>query len=1013
MTGTAPLILGLPPYPLRFDYLPLPLVILLFVAISAIVIRLGLTTIKWQGPARGWTTIGVRLAGVWVLCLLIAGARWERRNTDVEVIVLRDASASTASTAHPRGVALADAEDDYLRSVAAKKPKNDSIGVIRFDDRATIEAFPDHQLRSRVPAMRRDSDGTNIADAIHLALASFRGDAMRRLVLMSDGNATQGDTAAAVSAAIGAGVTIDVVPLKYNVSNDVAIERIVAPFHKHEGEPFTLEVVVRSTHQQPVYGSIRVTDGGLPVDLDPRMPGVQAMMEVTARPGVTPVRIKVPPASPGLHTYAATIETAPQADALPANDSAETMTFVSGRLRVLYVDGVGGISGGMLPTALASEGISIGDGDRVTPDHFPADVRLLQGYDAIVIANVPRGVNGLGREQELALCRYVRDLGGGLLVVGGPAALGAGNWQDSELESVLPVSVTPPDRRQMPPGALVIAMDRSGSMADPISASGGASKTSKQDAAVSAAVQALYALYANDYIGVIGFNTTPQWFVPLRLDRDPGITAASIRTMSPQGGTSIGPAIEQAIEALSQLSSEQASSRHILLMTDGVSEPANYDAMLTKLQQHHITLSTVAVGSDADVAMLSQLALRGGGCAYTVADAAKLREVFVREATTLRRPFVVEPPGGIPVLADPSSGSRKLVDRLGNQPPRLGGMVLTSPRKHPGVQVPLFAAGGDHDAVLVHWLCGLGHAAVFAGDATPRWASAWLQSPVYGKFWAEAVRSISRPAISEDFEIRTIPDGPRTKLIVEAADGGSGRGWSFLTIAGRCTSPDAHAPAQDLHLQQTGPGIYETTFDTTDPGAYFCSLQVTTPSGKRGALWAGAIVAADRELRDLQSNDALLAQIAQDTGGRLLPAFDATAGIFSRAGLRASVSSQPLRDLLIPWLLAIMLIDVAVRRVAFDANAMRHLAIVANDRARAFFDTRKIESAPAMLGALRRTRTELRENRLKPGDCSPQASHPINVQQQLPTESAPGGYVVGLRQAKQRAREIIRQQNLS
>src|SRR6185369_13342840 len=111
--------------------------------------------------------------------------------------------------------------------------------------------------------------------------------------------------------------------------------------------------------------------------------------EVTAQPGVTPVRIKMPAATPGLHTYAATIETSPQADALPANDSAEAMTFVRGRLRVLYVDGVGGIGGGMLPTALASEGIAVGDADRITPDHFPTDARSLQGYDAIVIANVP------------------------------------------------------------------------------------------------------------------------------------------------------------------------------------------------------------------------------------------------------------------------------------------------------------------------------------------------------------------------------------------------------------------------------------------------------------------------------------------------------------------------------------------------------------------------------------------------------------------------------------------------
>src|SRR5439155_12696739 len=341
-------------------------------------------------------------------------------------------------------------------------------------------------------------------------------------------------------------------------------------------------------------------------------------------------------------------------------------------------------------------------------------------------------------------------------------------------------------------------------------------------------------------------------------NRDPGIHAAEIRRLSAEGGTSIYPALEQACAALEKLPPAEASSKHILLMTDGVSEWGNYDALLARMAKAHITLSTVAVGADADAPLLSQLALRGCGNSYNVSDAARLRETFVREATALRRPYILEPPDGISLLSGESHASL----------PPLRGMVLTSPRTAPGAQIPLMAAGGEHDVVLTHWLCGMGRAAVFAGDATPRWAAAWVAAPCFSKFWAQTVRSVARRPMSDDFEIRTIRDGAKTRLIVEAYD--QGRAWSFLSIDGRCTTPDAHAQARELKLAQTGPGTYETTLDTADPGAYFIAMHVQGPGGERGSLRAGTIVAAARELRELKSNDALLKQIAADTGGRVL-----------------------------------------------------------------------------------------------------------------------------------------------
>lgn len=1034
--GNALLILGLPAYPLRFESLPAPAVAALFLLLAVPVIWLGRPTIRWQGPARGWTAIGVRLAAVWVLVLLLAGARWEQRNTDLEVIILRDVSASTASGPHPPRTGVAEAGADLALLAARNKPKNDRIGMIRFDERASIDAFPDTQLRLSTAAVRPGGGGaTDIAAGVSLALASFRGDAMRRMLLISDGNANQGDTVAAVSAAVAAGVAVDVMPLKYRIGADVMVERLVAPFYRREGEPYALQVMLRSSNVATVYGSVRVTDGGQPLDLDPLAPGVQATVPVSAHPGATTVNIKLPRAAGGLHTYAAVFETSPDADALAANNVAEAMTFVRGRLRVLYVDHVPGNGGQLLLKALRGEGISVEDVDHVTPERFPGSAVALQNYDAVVLANVPRGFAGLGAEQERALIRYVRDLGGGLLVVGGPDALGAGQWQGSELEKVLPVDMEPRCKRRTPPGALVIVMDRSGSMTD---AMGGAARGSKHDAAVGAAVQALLALQPDDLAGVLAFSTGHQWAVPIKHNRDPGIAAAEVRRLRASGGTSIYPALKEALDALEKVPPQQAKLRHILLMTDGVSEWGDYDALLARMERSGITLSTVAVGCDADAPLLAQLAQRGGGCAYAVNDTKRLTDAFVREAHMLRRPLIVEPAGGIPLAAD-SSAKRLLRGVAESQLPPLMGMVLAAAKSNPSVQVPLRAVGPLDDPVLAHWPSGLGRAAVFTGDATPRWAPQWVKSPVYSKFWAQAVRSVARQPMSEGFELRTVRDGPRTKLVVDvtrprgegggAGDGdapGAGRAWSFLSIAGKVLAPDA-ARCQDVRLAQTGPGTYEATLDTRDPGSYFVSLQAQAPSGETGSLWAGTIVASAQELRDLQSNDQLLARIAADTGGRVLAAFDPGANLFSREGLTPSVRSQPLRDLLIVTLLTILLIDVAVRRVSWNRHAVGRWCAARVD---AFCATRVIEPV-AVVGALCRAKRDFREHeqsrgrggsasRPAPVAPSPQAGNRniladrsaflVKPKEPDPKPPACVAYVGHLMAAKQRARQLIHEQ---
>jgi len=468
---------------------------------------------------------------------------------------------------------------------------------------------------------------------------------------------------------------------------------------------------------------------------------------------------------------------------------------------------------------------------------------------------------------------------------------------------------------------------------------------------------------------------------------------------------------------------ENARIRHILLLTDGVSAGGEYDALLKKMARAGITLSTVAVGNDADRDLLDRLARLGGGQSYVVRDPRQLGQIFVREARTLRRPLIHQPPGGIQLLSD---ASQPLAGFAGDQAlPNLSGIVLAGVKPDRTIRVPLRSAASTRDPVLAHWQIGLGRAAVFTGDATTRWAAAWVKSPAYASFWPQVIRSVARSPGSGEFEVRTVRDGNQTRLIVEAAEE-TGESRNFLALSGKLAGPDYRKPAADVHLQQTGPGRYEAILGTPDAGAYFAALRYQSPAGQSGSLLTGTIVPPAPELRDLSSNELFLEQAATATTGRVLRrGFDNGASLFDREGLRPSISFRPLRDLLLWILMGILLMDVAVRRIAWDWPAIKKLAAFAVQQAHAFLTTRTVEPA-AMLAALHKVRHDVAEQRFRRRCADPDAmAMPLGLPS-LPVLPRPpesrsgptragsdgsdgGGLAGNLMLAKMRAAQVIRE----
>ncbi|MEO6437183.1 MAG: VWA domain-containing protein, partial [Tepidisphaeraceae bacterium] len=542
--------------PISLEYLNWLQAACLFAGVALPIVLLGMRSLNGLGPVRKWVAIGIRLLVVALFVLVIGGARWQRQNKNLEVIVLRDVSESTAQVLDFPGKTLQESIDQWLRDLSDDKngkPREDRLGVISFQEQALIDAMPSIRPALDARPIRETGGGTNIASAIQLALATFSRDAMHRILLISDGNPTTGDLEAAIAAAQAAGVEvqIDVAPLRYDVKNEIVVERLNAPAMKRENEPFTIDVVLRSTNPGRVNGKLTILHSGQPMDMDPYTEGLQATRVISVKPGPNTERVRVPALVGGstIHDFEAVFEaegfagatTQPGAlansgvpasagtgakataqpsrgDTLVANNTAKAFTFIKGKGRVLYVDNVEGGRGEILDKALKAEGLN---SERVGVDQFPGSLVELQNYDGIVLANVPRGAEGMSDDQQKMLATYVHDLGGGLVMIGGPDAFGAGGWQGSKLEEVLPVNMDIPAQRQLPKGALVLVM-HSCEMPE-------GNYWGEQ-----CALQASKTLSERDEIGVISYDWGgggSNWDFPLQVKGDGSRVEAAIKRM--------------------------------------------------------------------------------------------------------------------------------------------------------------------------------------------------------------------------------------------------------------------------------------------------------------------------------------------------------------------------------------------------------------------------------------------------------------------------------------------------
>jgi Mg-chelatase subunit ChlD len=863
--------------------------------------------------ARFWASLVLRLLLFVLLVGALAGTQIVRGVDELTTVFLVDSSDSVSPEDRTRAEA-------FIQSALATMRENDRAAIVAFGDNALVERAPSTERALRrlqsVPVTTR----TNIGEAINLGLALLPADTQKRLVLLSDGGENAGDTYSAVALARARNVPIEVVNLN-ETSNDVAqVSELRAPSTVRKGQTIPLDVVIESS--VATAATVRLRSNA----------GIIEERQLELKAGRQTIPFSVTAESDGFARYSAEIEVAN--DTRAQNNQAAALIDVQGEPQVLLVEGKAGEAAN-LATALQAAQMNP---RIVAPEAMPTNLAELGGYDAIALVNVAAG--RLPSSSMKLLPSYVRDLGRGLVMVGGDRAYGMGGYNKTPVETALPVNMEVKDKQRRPDVAIVFVIDKSGSMAachcdspdrDGMNEGG----VVKVDIAKEAVVQASALLQPDDQLGVVAFDDVPRWAVDVNKVPSLDEITQAIAPMEPNGRTNVRGGLLAAKDALEKT---DAKVKHVILLTDGWSSGGEQTGIANELRAAGITLSTVAAGGGS-APYLEELAEAGGGRYYPVVNMEDVPQIFVEETVKTIGSYMVEQQF-VPTLVGDSPILRGLTDQgwpalygyNGTELKDTAQMILRSP---------------DGDPVLAQWQYGLGRSVAWTSDFKGQWGTELIRWQQFGSFAAQLVAWTVPRQAENALNAQTRIEGTQAIVTAEAR-GKDGTPLADAQVTATLVRPDGSS--QSLPLRQVGPGQFQATIPNPQTGSYLVQVNAQNQGQSVGQQMVGLVVPYSPEYRQQQSNPALLQRIAQETGGNVLETPAAAFEHNLATVRRAQEISLPL------LLLALLLLplDIGVRRLSLRRRDVAEVGVWFAQR----WPSRRSTSASAqpVLGDLQRAK---------------------------------------------------------
>lgn len=808
----------------------------------------------------------VRVLLLLVIILAMAGVSISKKQKKSETIFLVDVSESMSGNVEQI--------EKYLQKTIQDMPEKNLCSVVAFGKDTAVDQFLSEKKIFSSFTVAPVTTATNIEKAVQNASSMFDEGVSKRLVLLSDGNENEGNMSLAAAALKGSDVELYAISMEDCIgsSKEVYIDGLDVPSVVHVGDHYNVTVSVTSNVE---------TNAVLSIYAGRTLKGQQ---DIRLNKGTNQFVFEEEGVDGTIAQYKAVIE--PEDDTILVNNTYSAFAQIEAKPKVLLIEGTVD-EGNEFEKVLTAANI---DYDKVTPKGVPTAVSELNQYKAVLTLNVH--YDDLREGFAGALSSYVKDFAGGYICIGGDNSYALGNYRGTVLEEILPVYMDLQGEKEVPKMAMTMVIDQSGSMCSPAEDN---TSVTGLDLAKQAARSGVEQLRETDEIGIMAFDDTYHWIVPMRLaDNIPDIQD-SIASIAYGGGTSIYPAFQ---EAYVQMVKSDAKLKHIILLTDGQDEFRDYNDLINRVNEAGITVSTVAVGEGADKKLLEELASQCGGRYYYTDINNSIPRIFAQEVYLSTSTYLMN--GEFyPTI---SSANDMLTGVFDKGCPALYGYIAATPKQTADVLL----MSDREDPILSTWQYGLGRTVAWNSDGNNEWTAEYAGWDNYPMLWSNIIQYVISDTELGDDTLEIEKGGNTAVIRYETKEYDKDTKVTAVVT-------DEEGNAKDIVLDAVKPGSFEKEIEMDETGVY--NVSVRKQNGEEilknyNTAYANQY-SAEYQFQDSEND---LKSFVNQAGGKMITMGD-TIWKNKQEAVKSRIS------LTIPLLVLsifLLLFDIAIRRLSID-----------------------------------------------------------------------------------------------
>ena len=821
-----------------------------------------------KGMSRQQIVAGVlRSLLIIVLALALSNPKQLRHSDRVNVFFCLDVSQSIPTDQRLKA-------EKFITQATAGMEKEDQAGLIVFGKHPFLEiSLASNRVGLDLKSVV-NSNNTNIHDALQFALGRLPREGKNKIVILSDGNETLGRARDMAYLAASLGIEVYPVPLlTWFGKNEAFVKSLHMPATVALQRPFEIRLAVISSNSNS--GELVVVRNGILI--------VQRPIELDS--GTNAITVTDMLTEPGLYRYKAVINFSD--DTFFQNNEGIAFTKGTRKAKILYLtDKESGPN--YLVEALRMQGLDL---DPKQINRIPGSIHGLVDYNAIVLDNVSG--RSLSYSAMAQIERYVKDTGGGLIMIGGDSSFGAGYYKKTPVENALPVFMDTPTDIKLSELYLVFVIDKSSSMTSSYK------DKSKLEMAKIAAFSSIEMLNPIDRVGIVTFDTEFDWTVPLISAAQRSQIAANLSRVMTGGGTDLYPALTDVKRVLDQIAS---GKKHVIVLSDGETAEAEFQPLIRSMSASGISVSTVSIGQGANVGLMRSIAAWGQGRSYYTDDPANIPKIFTAETKIIGQKTIVEK-----ILQPVVTRYSEILNGLADvKLPDIYGQVVTYPK--PGSELLIETEQGP---LLAAGRYGLGRSVAFTSDLSNRWGKDWIQWKHYGRFTAQMVKWVQRKETAKRYFATMAHQGEKGNFRVDVISD-QNRYVNNLDLNANVLLPSGRNVT--IAMAQTAPGRYAVAFPAEEIGAYYFSVYNTAGDAAASPRTFGFGIPYSTEFKSITVNEELLKELAVTTKGRMLTIDDIPVDLFED-NTDDKKSGAPMWPYLIMALLPLLIADVAARKM--------------------------------------------------------------------------------------------------